>query len=55
MKPIKTILPMPGTNLFMIQTQYAKGGMIYTDDNQGKGYTEEEAQAKTFAQSIQDQ
>lgn len=45
---IKTeVLPMPNSTepeRYMVLTQYTDGGMTHTDDNDGNGYTLEEAQ-----------
>jgi hypothetical protein len=42
------VLPMPQatSELFIIQTS-SKSGFIYTDSNDGKGYTAEEVPART--------
>ena len=33
----------------MIQTQYNEGGPIFTDDNDGKGYSQDEAASRAAA------
>jgi hypothetical protein len=45
------ILQIPNRDheVYMIQTQYTRNGVIFTDTNDGWGYTLEEAQAKVPA------
>jgi hypothetical protein len=45
---VSMVVPMPNSDLFMVQNQYVKGGAITTDNNNGKGYTLEQAQEKTI-------
>jgi hypothetical protein len=46
-KTVRRILPMPNaaTERYIIQCQYSKGGIIFTMNNNGTGYTLEEAQS----------
>lgn len=42
-KITQQVLRIPNTDKWMVQKQYLEGGTIHTDDNNGKGYTEDEA------------
>lgn len=47
-KTIIEVLHIPNRDEWMIQRQYSDGGLILTDDNDGRGYTEDEAHEKAF-------
>ena len=36
---------LPGTDRFIVQTQYTEGGSLFTNSNDQRGYTEDEAHA----------
>lgn len=53
LKFYQEILPMPGKpGLFMVVKQWVENGPLHTDNNDGKGYSSDEAIAKLWVNII---
>jgi hypothetical protein len=47
------VIQIPGKDRWMIQKQYTQHGTLFTDSNNGEGYTQDDAMAKASSFILQ--